>query len=255
MQLGDPGLVAVRTGIATVADFRRADMALGGQGAPFAPAFHRFVFGDLPGKTAVVNLGGMANVTVLGDPLLGYDTGPGNVLMDNWCRTRLGMPFDRDGATARTGRVDEAMLEAMRSDPYFSLPAPKSTGREYFDDAWLERFDPGLRRAEDVLATLAELTAATVADAVRDHRPRRLLLCGGGVENAYLVERIAARLEGVEVAPTDDYGVPHEWMEAMAFAWLAYKRMQGEPVALRSVTGAERDAVLGGIYFGVNSEK
>lgn len=248
MQLGDPNIMAARTGIRTVADFRRKDMAFGGQGAPFAPAFHQFVFGHLEGGTVVVNIGGMANITVLGEPLLGYDTGPGNVLMDGWCREKFGMPYDTEGSIAQRGEVDEAMLEAMLSDPYFALPAPKSTGRERFNGEWLARFLKPEMRDDAVLATLAELTARSIADEVRKYHPERLLLCGGGAHNVFLRGRIGALLDGVEVVRSDAYGVPAEWMEAMAFAWLAYKRIHEAPVALKNVTGATQDTILGGVY-------
>jgi anhydro-N-acetylmuramic acid kinase len=248
MQLGDPNIVAARTGIKTVADFRRKDMALGGQGAPFAPAFHRFLFDRLEGKTVVVNIGGMANITVIGDPLLGYDTGPGNVLMDEWCKEKFGAPFDEDGAIAQRGEVDEGLLQAMLADPYFSKPAPKSTGREQFNAAWLDRFLNAQMPRHDVMATLSELTARSIADEARRYAPQRVLLCGGGAKNVFLRGRIASMLEGVDVVRTDEYGIPGDWMEAMAFAWLAYKRINGEAVELKSVTGASQNTILGGLY-------
>jgi len=248
MQLGDPNIVCARTGIKTVADFRRKDVAFGGQGAPFAPAFHRFLFEKLEGRTLVVNIGGMANITVIGDPLLGYDTGPGNVLLDGWCAATFGTAFDEEGAIAQRADADEAMLEAMLSDAYFARPAPKSTGREHFNAQWLERFvKPGMRD-DTVLATLTELTARSIAQEAAKYAPERLLLCGGGAKNAYLRGRIAAQLDGVEVVRTDEYGVPGDWMEAMAFAWLAYKRLREEPVGLSSVTGATQNTILGGVY-------
>ena len=248
MQLGDPNIVAARTGIKTVADFRRKDMAFGGQGAPFAPAFHRFLFEKLEGVTAVVNIGGMANITVIGSDLLGYDTGPGNVLMDDWCREKFNVPYDRDGAIAQRGEADERTLEAMLADPYFPRPAPKSTGRERFNRAWAAPFlKPGMRN-DAVLATLTELTARSIAGEALKYNPQRVLLCGGGAKNVYLLGRIASMLEGVEVAGTDDYGVPGDWMEAMAFAWLAFKRLNHETVELKSVTGASQNTILGGIY-------
>jgi anhydro-N-acetylmuramic acid kinase len=248
MQLGDPNIVAARTGIKTVADFRRKDMAFGGQGAPFAPAFHRFLFEKLRGRSVVANIGGMANITVVDTPPLGYDTGPGNVLMDFWCRKTFGRDFDEAGNIARSGTVVPAMLAAMLSDAYFSKPAPKSTGREYFNPAWLDRFVQGEVGDEDVLATLTELTARSIADEAAKYAPTRLLLCGGGAKNAYLRERIASLLAGTETATTDDYGVSGDWMEAMAFAWLARKRMHEEAVELKSVTGATQNTVLGGVY-------
>ena len=171
MQLGDPGIVCARTGITTVADFRRKDMAFGGQGAPFAPAFHRYLFEKLDGRNVVVNIGGMANITVIGSELLGYDTGPGNVLMDWWCREKFRLPYDVDGAVAQRGTVDEAVLEAMLSDPYFARPAPKSTGRERFNPVWLERFLKAQMRNDAVLATLTELTARSIAGEAAKYAP------------------------------------------------------------------------------------
>lgn len=248
MQLGDPNIVAARTGIRTVADFRRKDMAFGGQGAPFAPAFHQFLFEKLAGKTLVVNIGGMANITVIGDPLLGYDTGPGNVLMDGWCLEKFNMPFDADGTIAQRMDPEENILEAMLSDPYFARPAPKSTGRELFNSAWLDKYLQEGMRNDAVLATLTELTARSIADEARKYAPERVLLCGGGAKNVFLRGRIAALLGEVEVVRTDEYGIPGDWMEAMAFAWLAYKRIHEEPVELKSVTGASQNTILGGVY-------
>ena len=250
MQLGDPNLVAFRTKIATVADFRRADMARGGQGAPFAPAFHAFAFGALKRRCAVVNIGGIANITLFDGETTGYDTGPGNMLLDGWSATHRGLPYDRDGAWARSGRVHGALLTALLEEPYFREAPPKSTGREHFNPAWLAAKLAAFPAVspEDVQATLTELTAQTIADEVKESAPELLLLCGGGAKNGYLRERLAALLEGTEVAKTDDYGVSGDAMEAMAFAWLAYKRMHNEAVALRSVTGAKEDGVLGGIY-------
>jgi len=248
MQLGDPNIVCARTGIKTVADFRRKDMGFGGQGAPFTPVFHQFIFEKLEGRSVVVNIGGMANITVIGEPLLGYDTGPGNVLIDSWCRVHFNTPYDSEGTIAQRGEVGEKMLEAMLADPYFSLPAPKSTGRERFNPDWLSPFLKAGMRSDSVLSTLTELTARSISDEVKKYAPERLLLCGGGAKNVYLRGRIASMLEGVEVVRTDEYGIPGDWMEAMAFAWLACKRINGEAVALKSVTGASQNTILGGIY-------
>ncbi len=250
MQLGDPNLVAVRTGVTTVADFRRADMARGGQGAPFAPAFHAFAFGAVKRRCAVVNIGGIANITLLDGETTGYDIGPGNMLLDGWSLRCRALPYDGEGAWARSGRVHDALLKALLEEPYFREAPPKSTGRELFDPAWLASklaAFPAIA-PEDVQATLTELTAETIADAAKRFAPELLLLCGGGAKNGYLRERLAVLLAGTEVAKTDDYGVSGDAMEAMAFAWLAYKRMHNETVALRSVTGAKEDGVLGGIY-------
>ena len=250
MQLGDPNVIVAKTNIPVVADFRRMDMALGGQGAPFAPAFHQFLFGGIEKRTAVVNIGGMANITVLDEPLIGYDTGPGNVLMDSWIEEVRGEKFDRDGAWAALGKVILELLDVMLSDPYFSQSPPKSTGREKFNLKWLQE---NLKLAggysdEDIQRTLLELTAQTIADEVKKYDRELLLLCGGGAKNQFLFERIAALLPNCKVALTDDYGVSSDFMEAMAFAWLAYKRIHREPVELCSVTGARKDGILGGLY-------
>jgi len=248
MQLGDPSTIAALTGITTVADFRRKDIALGGQGAPLVPAFHRFVFGLLDEKSAVVNIGGIANITMLGEKTIGYDTGCGNVLMDSWISRHRSLPYDGDGAWAREGKVDDALLERMLDDPYFALPFPKSTGREYFNPAWLDGYLDGLEIVPaDVQATLLELTARTIADEALRHDAARLVLCGGGARNGALVARIAA-LTPARVETSGEHGVSIDFMEAMAFAWLAYKRLRNEKIALSSVTGAREDTILGGVY-------
>jgi len=255
LQLGDPNLIAAGTGITTVADFRRRDLALGGEGAPLAPAFHHWLFADAGRDRVVLNLGGFANVTVLaagGDAVSGFDTGPGNSLMDAWCRETTGKPFDEDGRWAASGRVDGALLERMLADPYFAEPPPKSTGFEYFDLAWIERQLAAVPAvdAADVQATLAELTAASVADAIGRHAPRAddVLVCGGGTHNGYLMERLGDRLRPVPVASTAEAGADPEWIEAAAFAWLAARRLDGLPGNLPAVTGARAPAILGGIY-------
>ena len=256
MQLGDPNIIAVNTGVPVVADFRRKDMALGGQGAPFAPAFHQFLFGNLNKRTAVVNIGGMANISILGEPLLGYDTGPGNVLMDAWISKAKGQNFDEDGVWAASGRVNEELLEKMLNDPYFTMEPPKSTGREKFGLEWVERLrntEHGTRNTlvllpEDIQRMLLELTAVTIADEVRRFDRELVLLCGGGAKNSFLLERLKVLLPDCEVVLTDDYGVSGDFMEAMAFAWLAYKRMHREVVLLKSVTGAKENSILGALY-------
>jgi anhydro-N-acetylmuramic acid kinase len=269
MQRGDPNVIAAKTKIPVVSDFRRMDMALGGQGAPFAPAFHRFLFGGIEKRTAVVNIGGMANITILNEPLIGYDTGPGNVLMDSWIEEARGEKFDRDGEWAASGKVIPRLLNIMLLDSYFSQKAPKSTGREKFNLQWLKRvqaawsrdFSRGISsteisfprlksrlQKENVQRTLLELTAQTIADEVQKYDRELLLLCGGGAKNPVLFERIAALLPDCEVASTDDYGVSGDFMEAMAFAWLAHKRVHRESVELCSVTGAEKNGILGGLY-------
>ena len=249
MQLGDPNILAAKTGIPVVADFRRKDIALGGQGAPFAPAFHEFIFRNINSRLSVVNIGGMANITVLphsdNDKLIGYDTGCGNVLLDQWNAEHQGTPYDKDGAWARSGKVDYTLLDAMMSDAYFSLDYPKSTGREKFNAEWLQSYLRGKTHApEDVQRTLVELTALTITNEVLQFNSDITLLCGGGAKNSFLVERIKALMTNVEVGiaqHTDE-------IEAMTFAWLAYKRLHEEAVNLKDVTGASENTVLGGVY-------
>ncbi len=255
-QIGDPNRIAAHTGIATVADFRRMDMAFGGQGAPLASACHAALFRAVGDDRVVLNVGGIANLTWLpcdpGSPVLGFDTGPGNTLLDQWAQRHLGERYDADGAWARSGRVLDALLgQIMSQEPYFSAPAPKSTGTEYFDLGWLERFVDGDSAAADVQATLVELTAQSIAAAVATlpARPAACFVCGGGAHNGWLRERIAHAMDGVRVATTDELGVEPDAVEAVAFAWLARERLAGRPGNLPSVTRARRPAVLGGLYL------
>ncbi len=257
LQLGDPNIIAAGTGIATVADFRRRDLALGGEGAPLTPAFHHWLFGDAARHRVILNIGGFANVTVLpasSEVVSGFDTGPGNSLMDSWCRRCLGRPYDDAGRWAAGGRVSEALLARMLSDRYFDEPPPKSTGFEYFDDAWLDRQLGQAPRPDDadVQATLTELTARSIAAAIGRHAPLtdEVLVCGGGVHNGYLLERLQAALAPTTLASTTDHGMDPAWIEAAAFAWLAARRLDGRPGNLPSVTGARDPAILGAIYAG-----
>jgi anhydro-N-acetylmuramic acid kinase len=252
-QLGDGNVIAERTGINTVADFRRRDVAAGGHGAPLMPAFHAALLHTPDEDRAVLNLGGIGNFTLLpkqGD-VRGFDTGPANALMDAWCERHTGKPFDASGAFAASGRVDDALLSRLLADSWFSLPPPKSTGREQFHLRWLEMQLEGADQAPaDVQATLLELTAITVADALRATQPgtQRVLICGGGVHNRALMARIAAHLPGIHVESTAMHGVDPDYMEAMGFAWLARETLAGRPGNLPSVTGAKGPRVLGAVY-------
>jgi anhydro-N-acetylmuramic acid kinase len=254
LQIGDPNVIVARTGITTVADFRRRDIALGGEAAPLAPAFHGWLFGGGP-RTAVVNIGGIANLTLVdGGVRAGFDTGPGNTLMDVWVRRHRGESCDRDGAFAREGTVSPLLLEACLDDPYFTAPPPKSTGREYFNARWLEgRLEalPEQPAPADVQATLAELTAVTVARAIGQHGRgcSRVLVCGGGAHNGFLMERLAELCAPAGVTDTGAAGLPPDWVEAAAFAWLARETLAGRPGNRPRVTGAQNAAVLGGIYL------
>lgn len=247
MQLGSPSVVSAKTKLSVVADFRNMDIANGGQGAPFAPAFHAFAFQNLAKNTAVVNIGGMANITLLGEKILGWDTGPGNALMDMWIAKCKNEGYDKDGAFAKSGTPNQELLEKLLSDNYFKKPPPKSTGREYFNESWLASHLPLFNtiKEEDIQATLLELTARTIAhDAAKCEL---LIICGGGVKNSFLMQRLQ-ELSTFKVAPSDDYGINADALEAMAFAWLSYKRVHREEVDLKDVTGAHKNSILGGIY-------
>lgn len=259
LQLGDPSTIAELTGITTVADFRCRDIAAGGHGAPLAPAFHQMVFSATTPR-AVVNIGGMANITLLPDDtrVMGFDTGPGNCLMDYWAQKHLGKAFDQGGRWAASGQSQVGLLTRMLNDPYFRQPPPKSTGREYFNHYWLNE---RLRTAEalpaaDIQATLLELTAHTILDAIREavgnETPETLFVCGGGAHNPVLMRRLA-HLGNLPVSSTGELGVDPQWVEAMAFAWLASRTLRGLPGNEPQVTGACRPVILGGVYPGDNS--
>jgi anhydro-N-acetylmuramic acid kinase len=252
-QIADPNVIAARTGISVVADFRRRDVALGGQGAPLLPAFHQVAFGSASETRVVVNLGGVANVTLLipGAPVRGFDTGPANLLMDVVSRERLKRPYDTAGEAAAAGTVDTTLLAAMLQEPYFAAEPPKSTGPELFNRDWLERQLAGRKpKTEDLLATLSELTARSVAEAVHRHAAgaKQLYVCGGGAHNAHLMARLAAQFPGAKLQSTAVLGVDPDWVEAAGFAWLAHQTLEGLPGNLPSVTGAAKSAVLGAIY-------
>ena len=255
IQLNDPARVAERTGITVVADFRRRDMAAGGQGAPLVPAFHHALFARADRARAVVNLGGIANVTLLvpGQPVRGFDTGPGNVLLDHWHSRHAEGAFDAGGAWAASGRVDHALLHAMLAEPFFAAPPPKSTGRDLFNAGWLDAMlaHRGVpEHPADVQATLAALTARTIAEAIRGASPdiAEVLVCGGGAHNATLMRLLALDVAPARVMPTSDEGVAVGEVEALAFAWLAREALAGRTGSLPEVTGAAGARVLGAIY-------
>ncbi|KRG66875.1 anhydro-N-acetylmuramic acid kinase [Stenotrophomonas chelatiphaga] len=255
LQLGDANRIAEHTGITTVADFRRRDVAAGGQGAPLMPAFHLAMLGTADEDRAVLNLGGIANLTLIPreGTLLGFDTGPANALLDAWCERHTGRTYDADGAFAASGVVDAGLLARWRDDPWFALPPPKSTGREQFHLAWVQQqIGDGQHVAADVQATLLELTAVTVADALLRTLPgaRRVLVCGGGVRNGHLMQRLAARLPGVVVESSVRHGLDPDYLEALGFAWLAQRTLDGLAGNLPSVTGAAGPRILGAIHPG-----
>jgi anhydro-N-acetylmuramic acid kinase len=252
LQLNNPARVVERTGITVVADFRSRDVAAGGEGAPLVPAFHAALFGGSIHRV-VVNIGGIANVTDLPahGAVSGFDTGPGNVLLDFWHARHRGSPFDRDGAWAASGRVDGPLLTALLDEPYFARKPPKSTGRDWFDFAWLlAKLERRTLAAEDVQATLVALTARTIADAIEAHcaSATEVLICGGGACNGALMGALAALLSPRNVAPTSSHGVAVAHVEALAFAWLARECIAGRPGNLPAVTGARGLRVLGAIY-------
>jgi anhydro-N-acetylmuramic acid kinase len=253
LQLNDPARVAERTGATVVADFRRRDIAAGGQGAPLVPAFHHALFARADRARAVVNVGGIANVTLLvpGEPVRGFDTGPGNVLLDHWHARHSGGAFDAGGAWAASGRVDHALLRTMLADPFFAAAPPKSTGRDRFNAGWLDAMlarHADRQPPADVQATLTALTAHAIADAVRPWGVVDLLVCGGGAHNAELMRMLAQEVAPVRVGTTADEGVAVEHVEALAFAWLAREALAGRTGSLPEVTGAKGARVLGAIY-------
>ncbi|WP_417535015.1 anhydro-N-acetylmuramic acid kinase [Marinobacterium stanieri] len=258
LQIGDPASIAEHTGITTLADFRRRDLAAGGQGAPLVPPFHEHLFRSHKQDRVLVNLGGMANITLLPaspqQDVSGYDTGPGNVLMDTWIQRQQGKAFDRHGDWARSGQVIEKLLDSMLSDAYFHQPPPKSTGRETFNSDWLERAIARLTeapRAEDVQATLLELTARSLADAIQTHSLHQpeLYLCGGGSHNQGLHQRLQQLLPDSQINTTEVLGLHPDWMEATAFAWFAMRTLNRKTASRASVTGARGDRILGAIHL------
>ena len=252
LQLGNPALLAERSGITVVADFRSRDIAAGGQGAPLVPAFHAACFRDPRVHRVVLNIGGIANLTdlPLEGAITGFDTGPGNVLLDAWAREHIGKDFDPGGAFAAGGQVVPVLLEAALADSYFARSAPKSTGRDHFNLSWLRSLGVGRYGAQDVQATLAELTARTIADAILRccDGASEVFVCGSGVHNTDLQRRLHAALPGRMIASTEVLGIHPDWVESMAFAWLAQRALKGEPGSLPEVTGAAGQRVLGAIY-------
>ncbi|MBI1942880.1 MAG: anhydro-N-acetylmuramic acid kinase [Betaproteobacteria bacterium] len=252
VQIGNAALLAELTGIRVVADFRSRDVAAGGQGAPLAPAFHAAVFAHPAEDRAVLNLGGIANLTCLprAGEVAGFDTGPGNCLLDLWISKSLGRPYDEDGAWAAGAQHLPGLLERMLRDPYFAAPPPKSTGRDLFNEAWLQAMLRGGEDARAVQATLAELTARSVCDGIARYcRPAlRVIACGGGVGNLALMERLRTAAAPIPVESSAQHGIDPQRVEATAFAWLAKQALDGRPASLPSVTGARAARVLGAVY-------
>lgn len=257
LQIGNPALIAERTGLPIVSDFRRGDIAAGGQGAPLVPAFQRQFMASPLENRVVLNIGGIANIAVLPAnnriPVTGFDTGPGNCLLDGWIRRHRQLPYDASGQWARSGKICLALLDALLSHPFFSLAPPKSTGKDEFNLDWLLPFCAKyaeLLPAEDIQATLMELTAITIAEAIEHYarETQRVLICGGGVNNQALVERISELLSPTAVRSTLEIGIDPQWVEASAFAWLAQQRLLLQAGNVPTVTGAHRHVILGALY-------
>ena len=254
LQIGNPNYLAQLTGITTIADFRQRDIAANGQGAPLAPLFHREVFQNKFIDRAIINIGGIANVTILSanGSCFAFDTGPGNVLMDYWIGKNHQQRFDQKGNWAAGGNSDKELLGYLLDDPYFALKPPKSTGRELFSGAWLERKMGKLGKsitAIDVQATLADCTVSSIANALSGIcRPQEIFICGGGAHNDLLVDKIAYSAPQAKIATTEKLGIDPDWVEAIAFAWMAKKTLAGEAVDTSPFTGANKPLILGGIY-------
>lgn len=259
LQSGDPNTLAVETGITTIADFRGIDIALGGQGAPLAPAFHQSVFSSSTTDRAIINIGGIANITYLPrnptEKTIGFDTGPGNTLSDYWVGLHKNLEYDNAGQWAKSGQViDELLAEIAEKEPFFKQTAPKSTGTDYFNSTWLSAFNINHYAPNDIQATLIELTALSIADSI-SALPNGLtecFICGGGARNLHLIGRIQKRLPKLLVQTTEQLGIDPDYVEAVAFAWLAKQRINCEPGNMPSSTHASRLGILGGIYSGNN---
>jgi len=256
LQIGNPALICQLCNITTVADFRRADMAAGGQGAPLVPAFHDALFSHNTKNRVILNIGGMANISILASDsnisISGFDTGPGNVLLNAWISHHKQQAYDENGAWSASSTIDETLLNTLLAHPYFKKQPPKSTGRETFDLSWINNVIEQTEKTikpSIVQSTLCELTARSISDAIKVHAPQtsEILICGGGSHNRDLISRIE-RLSQIEVRPTDDYGISVDYVEAAAFAWFARQTLHMETANLPSVTGAKRPVILGAIY-------
>lgn len=258
LQIGDPNIICQLTGIPTVADFRRMDLAAGGQGAPLAPLFHQAMFSHPTEARVVLNIGGMGNITILpatesGLPATGFDTGPGNVLLDGWVKQHTGQAIDTGGSWAASGELHKKLLAHLLDDQYFRLPPPKSTGRDYFNPGWLKtKLDTFNQFVDprDVQATLTELTAVSIAASIENSAPetQTVIVCGGGVHNGFLLRTLARTVPGRRVCGSGDFGIDPDAVEAMTFALLAHNRVEGRPGNIPTVTGAASPAILGAIY-------
>lgn len=257
LQIGDPNIIAELTGITTVADFRRRDMAVGGQGAPLVPAFHEKIFRHETKNRVILNLGGIANITILpadkNIPVKGFDTGPANTLINHWIQQQQNKNYDDGGGWASSGQSNESFVEHLLNDDYFKLTPPKSTGTEYFNPAWLTKnlSDFPFLSAEDVQASLTTLTALSISDAINAYSDNvdEVIVCGGGVHNKYLLQKLQQSIDGIEINSSAKYDLDPDYIEATAFAWLAKQTMEHKVGNLPEVTGAKQQVVLGGVYF------
>ncbi len=256
IQIADPNTIAALTEITTVADFRRKDMALGGQGAPLLPVFHQEIFKSTEIDRVILNIGGIANITLLRKDdthIMGFDTGPGNILLDSWIQKNLNQHFDEDGKWAATGKSNLELLTFMLEDSFFSSPPPKSTGREYFNSLWIDKIIADYAKdisPQDVQATLIELTAISIAQAIKDLLDTgEVIVCGGGTKNTKLIQSLANQLESFKISNSDDYGIDSNALEAIAFAWFANKTLNRQALEFTTITGSSRPHVMGGIYY------
>jgi anhydro-N-acetylmuramic acid kinase len=257
LQIGDPNVIAEQTGITTIADFRRRDIAAGGQGAPLVPAFHRAIFSPLfnldEKNISIINIGGISNITYLSsDTTVGFDIGPGNTLIDYWVQKNLKHAYDKDGNWAKTGKPNLDLVNALKEDPYFKLIPPKSTGKEYFSPVWLDEKISHFSDTspEDIQASLCQLTADSISEAIQQYAPltHHTLICGGGIHNNCLINMVKQNLPH-PVSSTAEFGINPDHIEAMAFAWLARQTIKHLPGNLTEVTGAQSPVILGGIYL------
>ncbi len=253
MQIGDPNVIVETTGITTVADFRRRDIAAGGQGAPLTPAFHAAIFSSNSVPRVIINIGGIANITILDntDTVWGFDTGPGNCLMDQWCRHKFQQAYDAHGALASQGSISNKLLSRLLTDLYFKQDPPKSTGPEYFNLSWLNQNLQDIPLNQyDVLRTLNQFTAETIANSIKRYAAtaKEIYICGGGVHNTLTMHELRLLLPGLMVEDTSALGIDPDYVEASAFAWLARQTIMGKTGNLPSVTGAGQSVILGGIY-------
>ena len=256
IQIADPNIICAETGITTVADFRRMDMAFGGQGAPLASAFHKYQFQQQGKPLVILNIGGIANITLLPNKsgkITGFDTGPGNALLDDWIQLNKSEEYDKDSAWASSGKEKPELLKDLLNDKYFSVEAPKSTGRDYFNLEWLKQYlskQNSNLTAEDVQATLLALSVTTISDAIKKVATEydEVLLCGGGAYNPAFLSLLKEALATFKVSTTEDYGLTPDCIEAVTFAWLAKQRIENNAANIPDVTGANREVLLGGVY-------